>query len=102
MLEFLFLSLGLSVFLGGFFGLVATVNMRGIGRAIVATIIALMVGFSIGGIMHRHNIEKEERWNGGVCPKCGQEWTFANANHVKNQGTTYYWKCDNCQIIIEQ
>lgn len=45
----------------------------------------------------------EKVYNNNVCSCCGEEEAFElfDVEHIKNSGTIYYYKCKNCDYLIE-
>lgn len=99
MKEFIITGLIMTICGGWLFGCMFTCKMKKpIPHFIVATIISLIVGFSIGGLLTFDNLSQKEKWNNGICAKCGEEWHFQSAN--KGIGTpNYYYVCKNNHII---
>lgn len=66
-------------------------------KQLVAILIITLV-VTIGGVFLQVKMD-DDIWNNGKC-NCGTEWTFSNADHIKND-TLYYYHCDNCGNVIE-
>ena len=95
-----FLAIVFTVVIGLFFGYMFTTNMKGWKRMLVALVIAVCVGCGISAIYCAETNNDIKAWNNGFC-ECGYEWTFSNAEHLKNSGNLYYWHCKNCGKVIE-
>lgn len=67
---------------------------------IYAFIVSCLFGLILGGGMYIEEASDIDQWNEGVCPVCGEQWVFKNADHRRNGGDIYYYSCDNDQIII--
>ena len=101
MTMFIIFAIVFGVLIGGFLGLMFTINSRGWKKVIGMVITIIVTGCLISGMFCLERKGDVEKWNNGKCGKCGSEWVFANADHVRNGGTRYFWKCDNCKTIIE-
>lgn len=101
MKEFIFTGLMMTICGGWLFGCMFTCEMKKpIPHFIVATIISLIIGFSIGGLITLDNQSQRKDWNSGLCAKCGEEWEFQCATKGRGiSSTTYYYICKNGHII---
>ena len=99
--EFLFYAILFGVVLGGFLGLSFTANSRGFKKIIGLLLTMVITGCIVSAMICGEYNQDKEIWNDGKCPTCGIEWEFSNADHIRNGGTLYYWRCDNCNKIIE-
>ena len=70
-------------------------------QSIVITIIVfgITMALALGGCMLEAKIDADA-WNNGIC-RCGGEFEFTNATHVKNGGNYYYYHCNDCGTVIE-
>ena len=66
----------------------------------ISLIPAFLIGSFITFLIIKNSIREEKIWNNGYCFECGKPWHFANANVYKSQ-TSYFWVCDDCNVIIE-
>lgn len=55
----------------------------------------LFFAFIYGQSEHENSL-----WNNGKCSICQGNWIFVNASHGR-YGAFYYYKCDNCNRVIE-
>ena len=101
MTEFITMAILFGVVVGGFFGLMFTANSKGWKKVCGLLITMVIIGCVISGMFCAERAGDEASWNNGVCPNCGIEWHFSNADHIRNGGTLYYWNCDNCGRVIE-
>jgi hypothetical protein len=88
----------MSISMGAMLALMLTMEMDGIPRIIVSTILALLFGFGIVFIMEKHAEYEAEKWNNGICTKCGTEWHFQGASG-RSSSKVYYYVCDNGHIL---
>lgn len=76
-------------------------EMRGLIRFIVATLIASAIGFGISGLLIFEHTTDEKQYNEGYC-ECGGEWDlFDIEKGYRNGSSTYYYKCNKCNDVIE-
>ena len=101
MTEFITMAVLFGVVVGGFFGLMFTVNSKGWKKVCGLLITMVITGCVISGMFCAERAGDEQAWNNGTCPNCGTEWHFSSADHIRNGGTLYYWTCDNCGRVIE-
>lgn len=75
--------------------------MKTIIQSIVITVavFGVAIALAIGGCALEAKMDADA-WGNGVC-RCGGEFEFANATHVKNGGNYYYYYCDDCGAVIE-
>lgn len=98
-IAFIIFGLILSVSFGGIFALMLTSGMKdGFPRMIVSIILALFFGFGLMFCMVKHSELEVNKWNKGICSKCGTEWHFQSATKYRNS-TTYYYTCKNGHIL---
>ena len=101
MTEFIIMAVLFGVLVGGFFGLMFTVNSKGWKKVCGLLVTMVITGCVISGMFCAERAGDEQAWNNGTCPNCATEWEFSNADHIRNGGTLYYWHCPNCQRVIE-
>jgi Na+-translocating ferredoxin:NAD+ oxidoreductase RnfA subunit len=99
--EFLSYAILFGVVAGGFFGLLFTANSTGLKKIIGILLTMVITGCIVSGIICLEHNHDKENWNNGKCPTCGIEWEFSNAVHTRNGRILYYWRCSNCNKIIE-
>ena len=97
---FVFLAIIFTVIIGLFFGYMFTTSMKGWKRGFATLIIAVCVGCGISAMFCAERNSDVKAWNNGSC-KCGCEWKFSNAEHLRNSGNLYYWYCEDCGKVIE-
>ena len=98
---FIILAIIFGVVVGGFFGLMFSSSSKGWRKAIIMIITMVITGCLLSGMFWVEQAGDAYSWNDGVCPNCNVEWTFSNADHLRNSGTLYYWSCLNCGRVIE-
>jgi hypothetical protein len=67
-------------------------------------IVALVIGVPMGLAIFGGTLEKRSAirtWNGGTHINCGGEWELFSANHVRNDGAHYFYKCKKCKAVWE-
>ena len=101
MTMFIILAVVFGLVVGGFLGMIFTVNSKGWKKVCGLLITMVITGCVISGMFCAERAGDENSWNNGVCPNCGIEWHFSNADHIRNGGTLYYWNCDNCGRVIK-
>lgn len=106
MKEFIIVGLILSATVGFFFSLmfVSLTNLKVIPKVILVTIVSLIIGFSLCGLVETQKKMDEKKWNGGYCTECGNDWELVSVytSGGKTNSTKYYvWKCDKCENFIE-
>ena len=101
MTMFIILAVVFGLVVGGFLGMIFTVNSKGWKKVCGLLITMVITGCVISGMFCAEKAGDEASWNNGVCPNCGIEWHFSNADHIRNGGTLYYWNCDNCGRVIK-
>ena len=101
MTMFIILAVVFGLVVGGFLGMMFTVNSKGWKKVCGLLITMVITGCVISGMFCAERAGDEASWNNGVCPNCGIEWHFSNADHIRNGGTLYYWNCDNCGRVIK-
>lgn len=70
-------------------------------QAIIISVVVFGIAITLGlGICSLEAKMDADTWNNGIC-RCGGEFEFTNAVHVKNGGNYYYYHCDNCGSVIE-
>lgn len=76
--------------------------MYGWKQFIAITLIALGIGFSVGGLLTLDFIADEKEYNEGYC-ECGGEWELIDIEKGRRNGNTtyYYYKCNDCKDVIE-
>lgn len=98
-IAFIIFGLILSVSMGAVFALILTSGMKdGFPKAIVSIILALFSGFGLMFCMVKHSEHEANKWNKGICPKCGTEWHFQSATKYRTS-TTYYYSCENGHVL---
>ena len=97
---FLFLTILFTLIIGLFFGYMFTASMKGWKRVLVTLVIAVCVGCSMSAMFCIERNSDVKAWNNGYC-ECGCEWTFGNAEHLRNSGDFYYWYCEDCGKVIK-
>lgn len=101
----LFIVTGICMtFIAGLFMSICIVNtteMReGWKKNLVTILLALTIGFGIGGLLTLEHIADEESWNNGHCV-CGGEWELIDVEKgYRNGSTTYYYSCEECEDVI--
>lgn len=90
----------MTIVVGLFMGAMFTSGMKdGWKRGIVTIIIALVIGFGIGGMLTAEHQGDVRAWNNGQC-ECGGEWELINIEHLRNSGELYYHECNTCGYVI--
>ncbi len=81
--------------------IMGTVEMKeGWLRNLVTVILALVIGFTVGGLLTLENIGDRESWNNGHC-ECGGSWELVDVEKgYRNGSTTYYYTCEECDNLI--
>ena len=97
---FVFLAILFTLIIGLFFGYMFTTSMKGWKRVLVTFVIAVCVGCSMSVMFCIERNSDVKAWNNGYC-ECGCEWTFSNAEHLRNSGDFYYWYCKDCGKVIK-
>ena len=69
-------------------------------KKILYSIITLGISFFIVTSLYPYDNNDLKEWNDGYCINCGKPWRFVNGSISKYE-TTYFWTCDDCNIIIE-
>lgn len=70
------------------------------GMMILVLLIGVPVGIAIvGGTIERR--EALKTWNSGTHIDCGGKRELFSANHVRNGGTYYFYKCGKCKSVWE-
>ena len=69
-------------------------------KKILYSIITLGISFFIATNLYYYDNNDLKEWNDGYCINCGKPWRFVNGSISKYE-TTYFWTCDDCNIIIE-
>lgn len=101
MIGFIIAGLILTVSVGAFFALVITSSLEGKKRVIIAIIIAFAVGFGLLRLLVVKGEIENEKWNNGICIKCGGKYEFQSSSYRRNADDKYYYKCKNCGYTIE-
>lgn len=105
MIETILATIIMTMFVGGFMAFMLVnifyENGNWIVKTIIGIILALLIGCTITGLIKSEQSSDKVNWNNGYCVDCGNKLRFANADHIKNVGTVYYWTCDNCGKVIE-
>ena len=87
---------------GAFFGVMFCNGIKNkVVRWISGILVSILVSWFVIGMNTLESKIDANTWNNCICPTCEIEWTFSNADHIKNGGTHYYWHCENCNKIIE-
>ena len=91
------LTLPISLILSGMF----TLGIENRLVSALATIIsAAVLSVIFSGLFVLHLNNEIDKWNDGVCPKCGTEWRLMDIEK-RHQDEHYYYICDNCKELIE-
>jgi hypothetical protein len=98
---FIITGIGMTIIIGVFVALMLTSEMkRGWKKNLTTILLALAIGFGIGGLLTLDHIGDEQRWNNGHCT-CGGEWELADVEKgYRNGSTTYYYSCEECNEVI--
>ena len=78
----------------------AFAGLEGIKKRITIILISIATGALCSFIYYVNDIANEYVWNNGVCMECDGKLEFINASHTK-YNNRYYYKCDNCDNVIE-
>lgn len=97
---FIILAIIFGVVVGGLFGAMFTSGAKGWKKVVGFIATMVITGCVISGMFCAEQAGDEQAWNNGVCPNCNVSWIFANADHVRNGGTLYYWNCKECNKVI--
>jgi hypothetical protein len=99
---FIITGIAMTLIVGLFMSLLLTSGMRdGWKRNVITVILALVIGFTIGGLLTLEHIGDEEKWNNGYCA-CGGSWELFDIEKSRsNSSTKYYFTCDECQSLIQ-
>lgn len=100
---FIITGIAMTLIVGVFMALMFTSEMKdGWKRNVVTIIIALAIGFGIGGLLTAEHEADKKAWNNGYCEECGGEWHLADVVKGRNNGSTrYYWECVDCYNVID-
>lgn len=86
---------------GLFIGAMVTMSLNGIKRGIVMTIVAALIGAGFTFMIYTEDSVDSEMWNNGICTDCSGHMEFISASGAKSTNRIYYYKCDNCNNVIE-
>lgn len=100
MKEFILIAIILSVSFGAYFGMILTVDMKGVKRVIASILIAVLIGLFFSGAFTLEAKQDEEAWSNGYC-SCGGAWSLVSIVRVRGGTEKYYWQCSNCNTVIE-
>ena len=100
---FIITGIAMTLIVGVFMALLLTNGMKdGWKRNVVTIIIALAIGFGIGGLLTLEEQANVKTWNNGHCEECGGEWHLAGVTKSRNNSSTrYYWECEECNNLID-
>lgn len=100
---FIITGIAMTLIVGVFMALMFTSEMKdGWKRNVVTIILALAIGFGIGGLLTAEHEADKKAWNNGHCAECGGEWHLADVVKGRNNGSTrYYWECVDCYNVID-
>lgn len=98
---FIITGIVMTLIVGIFMSLMLTGGMKdGWKRNVTTIILALVIGFAIGGLLTREHIAEEKGWNNGHCA-CGGAWELLDIEEGrKNSSTTYYYTCEECNNLF--
>ena len=101
MKSFIITAILMALTIGILFGLMFTMSLSGIKRAVVTLLIALSLGSIISGLIVGEAKSDANAWNDGVCPECSEPWHLVNVEHLRHGDVLAYYTCDKCQKVIE-
>ena len=95
-------GVGMTFVVGGFMAMLITSGMKdGWKRVVVSIILAVAIGFGIGGLLTLEHMADVDSWNNGHCKECNGEWHLVDVEKGRNNGSTrYYWECEECYNLI--
>lgn len=67
---------------------------------IIAFLIVTAICFGLGYLIGNGSVQSYERWNDGICVKCGGEYKFISATRWKTY-QEFYFTCEDCGYTIE-
>lgn len=89
----------------GFFMSLLIVNaidkFKGIARIIITVVLAVVIGFGIGGLFVINNHKKDMEYNNGNCA-CGGHYELFDIERSNFGIKHYYYKCDECSKLFER
>ena len=99
---FIVTGLVMTFVVGLFMGAMFTSGMKdGWKRAVVTIILALGIGFAIGGLLTLEHVGDQQTWNNGYCA-CGGEWELIDVEKSRSSSSTiYYYTCEECDHLIQ-
>lgn len=98
---FIITGIVMTLIVGIFMSLMLTSGMKdGWKRNITTIILALVIGFTIGGLLTLEHVAEEKSWNNGHCV-CGGAWELLDIEKGhKNSSTTYHYTCEECNNLF--